>query len=239
MNTIEIPKRLFFIWFGNQIPDFVRFSIENYKIINKNFKIVFIQRNIKQLEDIILRNNIQNEYDVDIKKSWDILHDEKSVYNQYVIHQKNVYGDTIRVIQILSDILRVVLINEHGGIYVDCDTFPMNPMDDLIKKESFVVQRYYQNGKLWFDNYFMGSNGKDKIFDPINDPNRTNGLIQTDKKWFNDPNYISNKVNFFKSNKNNIKYNKKYYIEHYYRSDWKNNNSSINMILNNLDYFCK
>jgi hypothetical protein len=42
MNTIEIPKRLFFIWFGNQIPDFVRFSIENHKIINKNFQIVFI-----------------------------------------------------------------------------------------------------------------------------------------------------------------------------------------------------
>lgn len=42
MNGIEIPKRLFFIWFGNEVPDFVNFSIENHRRANGDFQIVFI-----------------------------------------------------------------------------------------------------------------------------------------------------------------------------------------------------
>lgn len=47
MNDIEIPKRLFFIWFGDGIPDFVNFSIENHQRVNRNFQVVLIQRTIE------------------------------------------------------------------------------------------------------------------------------------------------------------------------------------------------
>ncbi len=98
MNSIDIPKRLFFIWFGDEIPDFVDFSIENHRKVNKNFQVVFIRRTIQQLENILLKNITENDYDTDIKKSWNVLHDEKSVYFPYVTHQKSIYGDKIRMI---------------------------------------------------------------------------------------------------------------------------------------------
>ena len=81
----------------------------------------------------------------------------------------------------------------------------------------------------------MGSNGIAKIIDPINDQNRTNGIIQTDKNWYNGIDYISNKINFFKCNSSYMKINEKYYIEHYYRSDWRRIDSNVNMLKNHLD----
>lgn len=130
----------------------------------------------------------------------------------------------------------MVLINDHGGIYLDCDTFPMKSMEDLLCRTSFVVQRHYRNGNIWFDNYFMGSNGTDRIIDPINDQDRRNGLLQTDPGWYKNPNYIMNKANFFKCNGFGIKNGEKYYIEHYYKSDWKHVHSSANMLKTQLDF---
>lgn len=98
MNGIEIPKRLFFIWFGNEVPDFVNFSIENHRRANGDFQIVFIQRTTRQLEDILLNNASEREYDDDIVQSWKILHDRNSVYSPYVSHQKGIYGNDLRAI---------------------------------------------------------------------------------------------------------------------------------------------
>jgi hypothetical protein len=53
----------------------------------------------------------------------------------------------------------------------------MKPMEDLVCRPSFVVQRHYANGRTWFDNYFLGSNGVDVITDPINNQDYTNGLL--------------------------------------------------------------
>jgi hypothetical protein len=53
---------------------------------------------MKQLEDVLLNNSPKREYDDDILQSWNILHDQKSVYSSYVSHQKSIYGDGLRAI---------------------------------------------------------------------------------------------------------------------------------------------
>lgn len=63
----------------------------------------------------------------------------------------------------LSDILRMEILNEYGGIYVDCDTFPIKPFDDDIISKSFIAQHDYKIGYgrnaryvKYIDNYFIG-----------------------------------------------------------------------------------
>jgi mannosyltransferase OCH1-like enzyme len=47
-----IPKILHFIWFGNNIPSYVYFSINTFKRINPDFSIHFIHKTINELECI-------------------------------------------------------------------------------------------------------------------------------------------------------------------------------------------
>lgn len=55
------------------------------------------------------------------------------------------------------------ILNEYGGIYVDCDTFPIKPFDDDIISKSFIAQHDYKIGYgrnaryvKYIDNYFIG-----------------------------------------------------------------------------------
>ena len=64
----------------------------------------------------------------------------------------------------LSDIYRLKLVSEFGGLYVDCDTFPLKPFDDkLLQLKRFMVARHYNNiassteNNIGDDNYFLGS----------------------------------------------------------------------------------
>ena len=66
--------------------------------------------------------------------------------------------------QVLSDIYRLKLVSEFGGLYVDCDTFPLKPFDDkLLQLKRFMVARHYNNiassteNNIGDDNYFLGS----------------------------------------------------------------------------------
>lgn len=55
------------------------------------------------------------------------------------------------------------ILNEYGGIYVDCDTFPIKPFDDRLSCKNFIAQHDYKigygkNAKYvkYIDNYFIG-----------------------------------------------------------------------------------
>ena len=62
-----------------------------------------------------------------------ILNYESSIYKRFIIEQlTNLYKRNVRFIQLLSDVLRLVIINKYSGIYVDCDTFPIKPFDDKL-----------------------------------------------------------------------------------------------------------
>lgn len=125
-----IPKQLFFIWFGDEIPKFVNFSINSFREMNPDFKVDLIYYTI---------NDIMNCQDSVINYCKNLIFKTKrgfkcKYYDYINIRLKSQFN----FIQILSDIIRFELLYYYGGIYLDCDTFPVKPFDnDLLKNTNF------------------------------------------------------------------------------------------------------
>ena len=71
----------------------------------------------------------------------------------------------------LADIYRLEILNEFGGIYLDCDTYPLKKFDDKLLEKSFIVQTYINtinNNKVFShvisDNYFIGLDKNIKLY---------------------------------------------------------------------------
>ena len=54
------------------------------------------------------------------------------------------------------DILRLELLNLHGGLYVDCDTYPIKPFDDALLNHNKLCVNDKINDALVKNNYFLG-----------------------------------------------------------------------------------
>lgn len=129
-----IPKRLFFIWIGTK-PQFVDFAISKYRSLNSDCDIQLIHYSISQLENLYFGKSIATEIDQIVhdlivamlsrKKYATLL--TKLISGAYMIN----YSYT-PFIQIFCDLLRIELLNIYGGIYIDCDTYPLKPFDEQI-----------------------------------------------------------------------------------------------------------
>lgn len=226
-----IPKRIFQIWLGNNIPSYAFFSNNAYKKINQDFEVIFLSLTIKDLFDIF-NNKTVCQYDNIIKTSIDCILNKNDKYKTFVDVQTKIYGKNIRAIQLLSDILRLELLNKVGGIYVDCDTYPIKPFDNtLLSYNKFVVERHFDTGfsyntnQFHIDNYFFGisGNNEDQIYEYENDIKLTK-ILQTNKNWFKDIQYYYRKKAFFNQKLVDSMFkNKQFYIEHYYDNNWKSN----------------
>ena len=143
-----IPKRLFFIWIGNNVPPYVDFCINAFKKVNSDFEIEFVHE-----------NSINND-NSDFKEVSDILKDKKSTYYKIwcsPFKKYNLNHSTISRNIWFSDILRIHLINKYGGIYLDCDTFPVRPFDNkLLSLKCFNIMTENRK-KGYTDCFFMGS----------------------------------------------------------------------------------
>lgn len=128
-----IPKNLFFIWIGDSIPNYVNFATQAFKKINPTFNICFNHITIDMIEH--RKNQIVDrccEYIIDAA-------DGK--YNKYSIFINRYIKEKRKFCQILANVLRFELLYEYGGIYLDCDTFPIKPFDSLLlKAKSFCPQ---------------------------------------------------------------------------------------------------
>lgn len=242
-----ILKNIFLIWLGDKIPLYVKYVVNEYKIINPTFNVKFIHYSIKQIEDIYFNKNIRNKYDQLLYNSIIaiITHNDlykQNMYRQLINGQKIFHNENIRFIQILADIFRLELLNNISGIYVDCDTFPLKPFDSLLLEKSFFVKRHVNmlnklktQVQIISDNYFIGVAQNDKIYTYQN----TYTLLQTYNNWWNNINYILNKYKFYKlklTQKNIIRQKiENFYIEHYCDNTWKNINGIIRTPICKLD----
>ena len=144
-----IPKQIFFLWFGNKKPNYVDFAVNSFKRINSDFKVDLINYTTEQLEnwencnDEILKNTIK-----ELKsRKW---HNKFMPFNNkfIVVH--------------ISDTYRRKLLNKYGGIYLDCDTFPVRPFDDELLKNKSFKSKYlcFKNNKhisSYIATFFCGS----------------------------------------------------------------------------------
>ena len=216
-----IPKQIYFIWIGKlDLPSNINYVLNIFKEVNPDFKIDLIyekdifntnNRDIIRCRDIILKNDIN-----------DMLHGKHIQCEFYIKVLKN------NIIQKICDILREELLYNYGGIYLDCDTFPVSSFDnEILKLESFTGRSiiYTQNNRIIPDNFFMGSIKGIKKFHT----NRE-GLIKCDKiiDTYHMINFKDQKFLDMKNKFDNclLKYGDRLneqskYIDHYDSRPWK------------------
>ena len=125
-----IPKQLFFIWFGDNKPDYIDYAINSFKVINPSFKTELIRYTIN---DVLHCDDSVLKYCKDL-----VFKTKKGIKNKYFDYIKMRIDSKFNFIQILSDFLRFEILYYYGGIYLDCDTFPVKPFDDnLLNLNSF------------------------------------------------------------------------------------------------------
>lgn len=138
-----IPKIIHFIWFGNPPPAYAEYSARMFAEMNPDFRINFVQVPTTRLEQIWFDGDPENENEQVIYDSIGYIVN-RGKYDEYIRHQLNVYSGDLRFIQLLSDVVRLELVNRFGGIYLDTDAFPVKPFDDvLLKSRRFIVIRHY------------------------------------------------------------------------------------------------
>jgi hypothetical protein len=148
-----IPKQLFFIWFGDTQPNYVNFSIDAFKRVNPDFKINFLRYTVGDIEN----KNKVSEFDHNVYNCLDYILNNGPKYLKSIQLYKN---NKRKIIQILANIVRLDVLNEYGGIYLDCDTFPIKPFDEwLLNRQNFSAYVSYDNIE-YKDCFFLGSDGK-------------------------------------------------------------------------------
>ena len=155
-----IPKQLFFIWLGDNKPNYVDFSVEMFKKVNPEFVINLLEWKSHEIDDIFYHKDFKNQFDEDLYNSIvECLNFAEYSYD----------GKLYKMIRKIGNYLRFYLVYKYGGIYLDCDTFPIKPFNqDLLDYESFQCH----NGKD-LDCFFFGSVNNLKIFrTPENVKNR-------------------------------------------------------------------
>lgn len=221
----QIPKILHFIWFG-YTPNYVNFCIKHFKQLNPDFKINFVHRTSKQLENIYFNKQINDQNDKLIFNTIDGIIN-KTYYKELVEQQiafLNRFGD-IPFIQLFADVFRMELLNKFGGIYLDCDTFPIKPFDEqILSYNNFCVWDNVHNIKEK-NNYFIGSTGKEFIENYFSDKIiplflTNNYMLKLQmKKPFD---FQIRRIKFFtlKLKNSDFNINDKNYIEHYSDFSW-------------------
>ena len=119
-----IPKQLFFIWIGKEVPIFVNYCIDAFRNQNQNFCIDLIHYtndDIVNCQDSVI-NYVKNL----------IFKSKKGIRNKYYEYINHRIASKFNFIQILSDVIRFEYLYYYGGIYLDCDTFPVRPFDDKL-----------------------------------------------------------------------------------------------------------
>ena len=131
-----IPKQIFFIWLGDNKPNYVDFAVKNFSDINPSFKIDLIEWKV---------NDIENPKDPLLIEAID---------SAIKLNRKD-----RKFIQSVANIYRYTLLRKYGGIYLDCDTFPVRPFDDkLLNHTSFdVLISWGRNQFCVRDVFFMGT----------------------------------------------------------------------------------
>ena len=224
-----IPKSLFFIWIGAR-PKFTQFAVDSYKRINPSFTVNFVHYPVQQLEQLYFSRNAKTDIDQLCIDVIDNILGIRSEYNSLVTRQAIQLSKTsdIPFVQLFCDVLRLALLNKFGGLYVDCDTFPLKPFDDkLLQLKRFMVARHYNNiassteNNIGDDNYFLGSM-------PSIERHKSVRLLQTCNKWWINMQYIINKKKFFDlSLQYQPNLDQPLYIEHYCDGNWKWKNGRI------------
>ena len=142
-----IPKIIHFIWVGETIPQYCLNSINKFKKSNPLFEVNLLHTTIDE---------IQTSTQIDIQETRDSIFETiNGKQNRWSIYINKYIKYNLTFISIFTDLLRFVLLDRYGGIYLDCDTWPVKPFDEeLLNRDSFFVTR--MENYFYRDSFFMG-----------------------------------------------------------------------------------
>lgn len=218
----NIPKILWFIWLGDNKPNYADYTMKTFKEVNPDFQINFLNCTTEQLNNLSYDTNYTG-YDKDIFFCIEeILNYKYSIYYTTINKYLNISDKKRKCVVVLVNILRQHLLNKYGGIYLDCDTFPLRPFDeDLLKLNSFYVDTACGSNHYRFaDLYFLGKKNDNVFRDDYliyehrinihhNDYHNSTHWNECRKKYFD--------LNLKYKEYNNID---NYYIEHFEDNSW-------------------
>lgn len=203
-----INKDIYFIWFGENNLNFQKY-IDNFRVLNPLFNIHYICENdLNDIKSIEYKKDIINciEYIQKYSKYRDIIDNGKML--------------NLNFITLLSDVLRLELLNKYGGIYLDIDTFPNKPFDEtLLSLDSFCAYSYMphsrENRKK--DCFFLGKQKDNNII--LNWKN-INNIVPVQDDNYRKELFYKNKKFFMNCEFQNIKTYNSNYIEHFEFRSW-------------------
>ena len=217
-----IPKNLFFVWFGNEIPKYVFNVINTFKFVNPDFDVKFIHKTVDQIENIYYKNIIKDEYDKIL--TWHVKHS----YNRIINEKKK-----MPFLMDLYDTFRFGLLCKYGGVFLDCDMFPVKPFDDDLLNCDFFKMKRIHYGKEYIEGGFCGCVKNSKLSRP-----KVVGCIRDTELLTND---LKNK--FFNCT---LKYGEHYssdtdgnYVEHYGNNTWNPKRCTMNKTKMDVEIECK
>ena len=121
-----MKKVILFLWFGDEKPPYIQWTLENFRKMNPGWEIRYIEYSNEQIL------NYKEQKDPILSKSMDGLID---VYNHELTS--------------LSDTYRLNYLNEHKDelvVYCDLDCFPIAPFDNFIFKQSSSIPDWVGKG---------------------------------------------------------------------------------------------
>ena len=213
-----IPKQLFFIWLGDNKPNYVDFAVNTFKDVNPDFKVNLIEYSVNDIENIDKIS--KSEYDSDVSRVMQYILDKNST--KYKYHRNQFYNKHRKFIQTIANILRCEILNRYGGIYLDCDTFPLKPFDDFIlNKKQFTAFTFpsFDSSHRHRDNFFMGK-AKDDSF--IYDCYGIFEVVPTSSyKRAENGIWVQQRNDFYDCKLKYSEMDTEYYIEHFVDRTWK------------------
>lgn len=143
-----IPKILHFIWIGKTVPAYVDNVLQTFQRVNPSFSVNFTRA------DTI--NDTDNR---DINEVIDEIQNTSTFYNElynspFAVKMRK-SGNLNAINSSFVDCLKFYIVNKYGGIYLDCDTFPVKPFSDDFLKNSTISAKDQLTGIT--DTFFMAA----------------------------------------------------------------------------------
>lgn len=165
-----IPKKIFFVWLGNNKPNYVNYTISKFKELNPTFNIELIEYNISELEYI---GDIEKG-----KMTKTIKYSHDWLLNLAIHYTKEKYKEPkLKInyfIKILIEIYGWFLVNYFGGLYISCNCFPIKPFDDEFLSTKKIQCTTINNCFIKLDKFMFGcmkdhSESETTLLNPIID----------------------------------------------------------------------
>lgn len=120
------------IWIGDSVPEYAEFAKAAYEKMNPGFEVSLLRYTVDEV--------LAGDDPVMQKAAQAVIDTKMGLPNRYYETVRRYLDEGRTFCQAVANIFRFILLEEKGGIYVDCDTLPLRPFDDELLKGPFTTK---------------------------------------------------------------------------------------------------